>query len=187
MTSIAKTLGTAFLGFALAGTAAWAATVNVNFQNSAAVARNHTYTFDNLFTTNPKIEPRVAVAIDRGLQLRGWHETDNGDVVVTAVLAGYNDPQLYQNFYENLDNVAWNSVPIDSLGRSVEDAAPGTLIIDMYNRRTGQLIWRGTASDFLTGDTEKNNLRVDGLVSTMFKSIPFDDAPLSYSPWINPS
>jgi hypothetical protein len=187
MTSIARTLGVAILGTALAGTAAWGATVNVNFQNPAELARNHTYTFESLSTTNPMIEPRLAIAIDRELQLRGWHEAPKGDVVVTAVLAGYRDPQLYQDFYENLDNLAWNSAAVDPIGRSVEEAPAGTLIVDMYNRRTGQLIWRSTASDFLGANTNKNVIRVDNLVSRMFSQIPFDDAPQSYNPWINPS
>jgi hypothetical protein len=57
----------------------------------------------------------------------------------------------------------------------------------MYDRRTGQLIWRSTASDFLTANTDKNEIRVDSMVNAMFKPLPFDDAPLSYNRWINPS
>jgi hypothetical protein len=102
MKSIAKTLGVAMLGAALAGTAALAQDVHVDFKNSAEMNRIHTYTFGNLHTTNPMLEPRLAIAIDCNLQLNGWKEGSDGDVLVTAVLASYDDPQLYEDFYANL-------------------------------------------------------------------------------------
>jgi hypothetical protein len=55
----------------------------------------------------------------------------------------------------------------------------------MYDTRTGKLIWRSTAADFLTSNTGKNELRVDTAVDKMFHSLPWDDAPESYNHWIN--
>jgi len=143
MKSIAKMLGVGILGAALAGTAALAQDVNVDFKNTTEMNRIHSYTFGNLSTTNPMLEPRLAIAIDRNLQLNGWKESSDGDVVVTAVLANYSDPRLYEDFYSNIGNLNWNSVGIDPPGyglQSVNQVAPGTLIVDMYDKRTGELI-----------------------------------------------
>lgn len=188
MTSFTRTLGTVILGFAFAGTAALAQSVNVNFKDPAELTGYRTYTFQNLYTTNDLVEPRLASAIDRNLQMKGWHEVaQGGDVLVTAVLANNNDPDLYQRFYATLDNLSWNVVGIDPPGddaaASVEQAPGGTLIVDMYDSHTGQLIWRSTAGDFLTNRTGTNELRVDNVVDKMFRSLPWDDSPGNYTPW----
>lgn len=188
MKAIAKVLGIGILGATLAGTAALAQDVHVDYKNSAELNRIHTYTFANIFASNPMLEPRLAIAIDRNLQLNGWKEGSDGDVVVTAVLAGYNDPQLYENFYANLGNLNWNSVGIDPPGQGmvgVNQVAPGTLIVDMYDKRTGELIWRSTGGDFLTNNTDKDKLKIDDIVNKMFVTLPWDPPAVSYNPWIN--
>lgn len=186
MKSIAKVLGVGILGAALAATAALAQDVNVDYRNSAEMNRIHTYTYGNLSTTNPMLEPRLAIAIDRNLQLNGWKEGSNGDVVVTAVLASYIDPLLYEDFYANLDNLNWNSVGIDPPGyglQSVDQVAPGTLIVDMYDKRTGELIWRSTAGDFLSNHMDRDRLKIDDVVNKMFVTLPWDPPQVNKDAW----
>lgn len=187
MKALANKIAVAILGSALAGISGLAQNVNVNFQNPAQFTTNHTYTFENLYTTDAMVEPRLAAAIDRNLQTRGWQEVaQGGDVLVTAVLADNHDRGLYRNFYAGLNNLAWNAVGIEAPGDAptgVAHAPAGTLIIDMYNSRTGELIWRGTAADFLTGDTGSNELKVDDAVTRMFSGLTFEDAPGVYKPW----
>src|ERR1017187_10134040 len=140
MKSFTRTLAAAILGAALAGIPASAQNVNVNFQNAAQFTAYHTYTFKNLYTTDALVEPRLAIAIDRNLQMRGWQEVAQGpDVLVTAVLASNNDPGLYKSFYYALNNLAWNAVGVDAPGdapASVAYAPAGTLIVD--NQRAGR-------------------------------------------------
>ena len=190
MKPIAKMLGAGILGAALAGTAALAQDVHVDYKNAAEINQIHTYTFGNLSTTNPMLEPRLAIAIDRNLQLNGWKEGSDGDVVVTAVLASYNDPRLYLNFYSGFSNLNWSSVGIDPPGRgmvSVNQVASGTLIVDMYDKRTGELIWRSTGGDFLTNNTDRDKLMIDQVVNKMFVSMPWNPPAVGYNPWINMS
>jgi hypothetical protein len=188
MKSFTRTLAAAILGAALAGIPASAQNVNVNFQNAAQFTTYHTYTFKNLYTTDALVEPRLAIAIDRNLQMRGWQEVAQGaDVLVTAVLASNNDPGLYKSFYSGLNNLAWNAVGVDAPGdapASIAYAPAGTLIVDMYDSHSGHLIWRSTASDFLTRDTGSNVLKVDNAVTSMFGGLPFEDSPGNYIPWI---
>lgn len=188
MKSVAKMLGAGILGAALAGTAALAQDVHIDFRNAAEINRIHTYTFGSLSTTNPMLEPRLAIAIDRNLQLNGWKEGSDGDVVVNAVLASYNDAGRYEDFYSNLINLKWNSEGIDPSGQameSVDQVAPGTLIIDMYDKRTGELIWRSTGGDFLTGRTDRDKLKIDDIVNKMVVSMPWNPPAVGYNPWIN--
>jgi hypothetical protein len=144
MKSFMKTLAATILGAALVGMPASAQSVNVNFQNPAQFTTYHTYTFKNLYTTDAMVEPRLAIAIDRNLQMRGWQEVaQGGDVLVTAVLSSNDDPGLYKSFYFGLNHLAWNAVGVDAPGdapASVAFAPAGTLIVDMYDSHTGALI-----------------------------------------------
>ena len=178
MTSIKRMLGIAIIGAALTGAAALAQNVNVDIKSPSELTGYRSYSIEKMHATDPQIEPRLVAAIDRQLQLKGWHEVPKGgEVVVTAVLAGNDDPQQYSVFYGDLNNVNWN-VPADpAMNGSVTQAPVGTLILDMYDNRTGQLIWRSTATDFLTNNSEKNVLKVDSAINKMFDSLPWDDTP----------
>ena len=49
----------------------------------------------------------------------------------------------------------------------------GTLVVDIYDAKAKQLVWRGMASDTLSGtNSEKNNKIVDKAVQKMFKKYP---------------
>ena len=171
-------LGIAIVGAALTGTAAFAQNVNVDIKSPAELTGYRSYSIDKLHATDSLIEPRMLAAIDRQLQLKGWHEVPKGgDVEVTAVLAGNDDPQQYSTFYGSLNNVQWNVAAGSALPASVEQAPTGTLILDMYDSHTGQLIWRSTATDFLTNNSDRNQIKVDAAINKMFDSLPWDDTP----------
>ena len=178
MTSIKRMLGVAIVAAALTSTAAFSQNVSVNIKTPSELTGYRSYSIEKLHATDSLIEPRMLAAIDRQLTLKGWHEVPKGgDVLVTAVLASNNDPQQYFTFYNNLSNVAWNATADPGLPGSVAQAPAGTLILDMYDSRTGQLIWRSTATDFLGGNSDKNQLKVDSAINKMFDSLPWDDTP----------
>jgi hypothetical protein len=180
MKSLMKLLAaTLVLSAALTGTSALAQNANVSSQNPAELAGYHTYSFRNLYTTDAMVEPRLAGAIDRNLQIRGWKELpQDGEVLITAVLADNHDRRLYKSFYSTLDNLDWNVAAATEPGAipaSVTRAPAGTLIVDMYDSFTGALIWRGTAGDFLSANTGDNGLKVDDAVTHMLNGVPYED------------
>lgn len=48
----------------------------------------------------------------------------------------------------------------------------GTLILDMYDAQTKQLLWRGTSEDTLSDKPQKNENKLDKAVEKMFKNFP---------------
>ena len=48
----------------------------------------------------------------------------------------------------------------------------GTLVVDLYDAKTKQLIWRGSAEDTLSDKAEKNEKNLDKGVAKMFKKFP---------------
>jgi len=48
----------------------------------------------------------------------------------------------------------------------------GTLVVDLFDTKTKELIWRGNASDTLSNNSDKNIKNMDKEVEKMFKQFP---------------
>jgi len=48
----------------------------------------------------------------------------------------------------------------------------GTLVVDMLDANTKNLIWRGVASDTLSNNNDKNTKKLDKDVEKMFQHFP---------------
>ncbi|MFL6308174.1 MAG: DUF4136 domain-containing protein, partial [Candidatus Sulfotelmatobacter sp.] len=48
----------------------------------------------------------------------------------------------------------------------------GTLVVDISNAQTKQLLWRGTATDTLSDKPDKNSQKIAKAVAKMFKKYP---------------
>ena len=55
---------------------------------------------------------------------------------------------------------------------TTETYTVGTLVIDLFDSSTKQLIWRGSSSDTLSKNSNKNIKNLDKDVEKMFKNFP---------------
>jgi hypothetical protein len=55
---------------------------------------------------------------------------------------------------------------------SEQDYQEGTLVIDIYDAKTKQLLWRGSAGGTLSDKAAKNENKLDKAVAKMFKDFP---------------
>jgi hypothetical protein len=53
-----------------------------------------------------------------------------------------------------------------------QDYQAGTLVIAMYDAKTKQLLWRGTAEGTLSDKANKNENKLEKAVAKMFKNYP---------------
>ncbi len=54
------------------------------------------------------------------------------------------------------------------------DVAVGTLIVDLVDSDSGDLVWRGVGSGTLSTKPEKNEKKINKVASKMFKNFPPD-------------
>jgi len=54
----------------------------------------------------------------------------------------------------------------------VDSYEVGTLVVDMFDTYSKKLIWRGSASDVLTGKPDKDEKRLEKAVEKMFEHFP---------------
>jgi uncharacterized protein DUF4136 len=53
-----------------------------------------------------------------------------------------------------------------------QDYKDGILVVDLFDAKTKQVIWRGSAEDMLSNNAEKNEKNLDKGVAKMFKDFP---------------
>jgi hypothetical protein len=116
---------------------------------------------------NPLAEKRIHDFVEQQLALRGFTKSDNPDVYMATILTTKEHQEIYANgFYGGY----WYGGPLYA---TVETTLTGTLIVDMYDAKTKQLVWRGTRTDNISSKPSKNTERADEAITKMFAKYPY--------------
>jgi hypothetical protein len=156
---------------ALALTAgAFAQDVKTDYDHHANFSQYHTYYWSKVKTSDPLWESRIQEAVDHELQSKGWQRVENdGDVALTAVGSSHNQRE-YQTFYDGMGGWRWGG--FGETTTQVENYQVGSLVVDLYDARNKQLIWRGVATDSLSSKPEKNEKKLEKSIDKMFEHFP---------------
>lgn len=160
MKTIAKTLAAALFAIAMAGAPILAQTITIDYDHTVNFLELRTYTWTRVYATDPNVEARITLAINRSMSGRYMTEVaKSGDVTITAFEATKNKDEI-TSFYSQLGDIAWQR-PWGSGGflnaqAGLEDVPMGTLIIDMYDIKTHKLLWRGTDTLSASDAASKN-------------------------------
>jgi hypothetical protein len=65
-----------------------------------------------------------------------------------------------------------NTAPEAKSTTTEQDYKVGTLVVDLYDAKTKQLIWRGSAEDTLSDKATKNEKNLEKGVAKMFQLFP---------------
>jgi hypothetical protein len=132
---------------------------------------------------NPLLKQRVVAAVEGQLLGKGWRivaETDADVVLVGNVSA--REEQSIEAFY---DDSAWRDWGwrgyADASGglRRIElrNYQVGTLVLDMFDARTKQAIWRATAEGTVPTSEARREKDAMSAVTRMFEDFPPPDPP----------
>jgi hypothetical protein len=165
---------------ALAGCAS-TPTVHTDYDPSVQFGNFHTYTWlQKPEGRSPLVEQRVVAQIDAHLAGRGWRQVAaDGDVGLAAHVITQQQ-QSVDTFYSG---PAWGGYGWGRWGgpgmatTTVRNYEVGTLILDMFDMKTRQAIWRGTASGTVPSSPDAVNTKALAGVDQMFASFPPGSAP----------
>ncbi len=144
--------------------------IRTDFDHHVNFSQYKTYSWGKVETPDPLWNDRVKEAVDQELRKKGWTEVpSDGDVTIVAVGTTREKPTL-RTFYDGFDGWMWSGFA--DATTYVENYTVGTLIIDMFDSKTKRLIWRGTASDVVSGKPEKDDKKLKQAVSKMFDHFP---------------
>jgi hypothetical protein len=149
---------------------ALAADIRTDYDHHADFTKYKTYSWAKVDTPDPLWNDRVKEAVDRALTAKGWSQVPSGgDVSLVAAGTTREKPTL-KTFYDGFDGWLWGGFA--DATTYIEDYTVGTLVVDMFDTNNKRLLWRGSASDVLSGKPEKDEKKLEKAVSKMFEHFP---------------
>lgn len=155
-------------------TPALAQHVQTDFDHQANFSQYKTYSWQAIKPENSLWDSRIKSAVDAQLAAKGWSRVDTDGAVAIVAVKTSRTQRTLNTFYDGFGG-GWRWRGFGGFGESTtteNDYKEGTLIIDLYDAKTKQLIWRGSVEDMISDKAEKNEKNLDKGVAKMFKSFP---------------
>ena len=150
--------------------------VKTDYDRSANFAQYKTYSWEKVKTKDALDVDRIKSAVNAALAAKGWNQVESGgDVSIIAVEMTQKE-QTLNTFYDGFGGGwGWRRFGGGGFGEATtttDTYKVGTVVIDLFDTKTKQLIWRGSASDTLSSNSDKNIKNLDKGVDKMFKNFP---------------
>jgi hypothetical protein len=150
--------------------------VKTDYDRSANFAQYKTYSWEHVKTKDPLFVDRIKNAVNIALAAKGWTQVESGgDVSIVAIQMTSNQETL-NTFYNGFGGGwGWRRFGGGGFGEATtttETYTVGTLVVDLFDAKTKRLLWRGSSSDTLSNNSDKNIKNLDKGVEKMFKQFP---------------
>jgi hypothetical protein len=124
---------------------------------------------------DPLMDERIVNAINAELTSKEWTlVTEGGDVSVAAHVATKTEHTL-ETFYSGFGG-GWRwhywGEGMGIATAHVDTYLVGTLVVNLFESNTKQLIWRGWATDALPDDPKKETKKLSKEIEKLFKNFP---------------
>jgi len=159
---------------------AFAQKVQTDFDHQANFSQYKTYSWQEIKPANSLWDARIKNAVDAQLAAKGWTQVPSGGDVAVVAIKTTQTQRTLQTFYNGFGGGwGWRRFGGGGFGDATtteQDYKEGTLVIDLYDAKIKQLIWRGSGEDTLSDNAGKNEKNLDKGVVKMFKAFPPDSA-----------
>jgi uncharacterized protein DUF4136 len=155
-----------------------------DYDKAEDVSRYHTYfMLKGTASGSDVLDQDIVADIEGALIDAGWLEVPPADAEA-VVLAHVSTDAMHSEaaYFKGWGGWNWHLANSVSATPAVEDYKPGTLVVDIFDARTKQLIWRGFAADALLKGPDTHAHRPQHAVADMFKQFPFPQMPLAAGP-----
>jgi hypothetical protein len=126
-------------------------------------------------TTNPLMKQRLMDEINSTLAAKGLQlVTSNADLAI-ASHAATKEQHTLNTFYDGFGGGwGWRRFGggLGSATTTENTYEVGTLVVDIFDAKTKEAIWRGTSTKTISDNPEKNAKSLHGAIAKMFKNFP---------------
>jgi len=151
-------------------TVAFAAQVSSDYDHSVNFGGYKTYSWTKVEAANSIWNARVKEAVNKELAAKGLTEVPSGGDVSLAAVETTRTEQQLNTYYNGFGGRRFGG--FGDATTTVNKYRVGTLVVDMFDAGSKNLIWRASASDTLSGNPEKNTKNLDKGVQKMFSHFP---------------
>ena len=169
--------------FLFAGKAS-AQQVKTDYDRSANFGQYHTYTWERVKTQDPLFVDRIKNSVNAALAAKGWTQQNSGGDISIIAIEMTHDEQTLNTFYDGFGGGwGWRGFGGGGFGgfggggfgestTTADTYKVGTLVVDLFDTKTKQLVWRGSSSDTISNNSNKNIQNLNKGVEKLFRQFP---------------
>ena len=153
--------------------------VKTDYDRSANFAQYKTFSWEHVKTQDQLDVDRIKSAVSAALTAKGWTQVDSGGDISIIAIQMTHDQQTLNTFYDGFGGGwGWRRFGGGGFGgfgdatTTTETYQVGTIVVDLFDAKTKQLVWRGTTSDTLSNNSNKNIENLNKGVEKLFKKFP---------------
>jgi len=122
-------------------------------------------------------ERRALEEMDQEISSKGWKKVDEGQANIIVLLHGATQTKrtastMYTGGMGGYGYRGYGGMGMGSSSTVVNEYTVGTLVVDMFDAKTKNLVFRGIAEDELSDNPEKNKKKLEKASTKMFKEFP---------------
>jgi hypothetical protein len=154
--------------------ASFAEQVKTDYDHNANFEQYKTYSWEKVQTKDPLMVDRIKDAVNAALSAKGWTQVESGGDVSVVAMEITQNQQTLNTFYDGLGG-GWRWRGFGGFGEATtttDTYQVGTLVVDLFDAKAKNLIWRGSSSDTLSNNADKNTKNLDKEVKKMFAHFP---------------
>jgi hypothetical protein len=149
--------------------------VKTDYDRNANFGQYKTYSWEQVKTKDALDVDRIKAAVNAALAAKGWTQVESGGDVSIIAVEMTQDKQTLNTFYDGFGGGwGWRRFGggLGEATTTTETYKVGTLVVDLFDTKTKQLIWRGSSSETLSNNSDKNIKNLDKGAEKMFKHFP---------------
>ena len=151
--------------------------INSDYAREADFSKYKTFQFKEtdvtIADTQPLAHQRLVEGIERELEGKGLQKSNNPDVYVTYHGEDKEGMSLDTTHFGYGYGPGWYwGGGMGTTTTQVRTYTVGTLIVDIWDAKAKQLVWRGIASDTLSDNPQKNQQLAAKALAKMFEKYP---------------
>ena len=151
--------------------ASFAQQVKTDYDHSANFGQYKTYSWERVQTKDPLLVDRIKDAVNTALTAKGWTQVDSGGDVSIVAMEITQNRQTLNTFYDGFGG-GRRFGGFGDATTTTDTYKVGDLVVDLLDAKTKNLIWRGSSSDTLSNNPDKNTKNLDKGVQKMFVHFP---------------
>jgi Domain of unknown function (DUF4136) len=168
---VRRTIFFSIATFFVLAAAAFAQHVKTDYDHGANFGQYKTYSWEKVQTRDPLLVDRIKDAVNTALAAKGWTQVDSGGDVSIVAMEITQQKQTLNTFYDGFGG-GWRFGGFGDATTTTENYKVGDLVVDLFDTKTKNLVWRGSSSDTLSKNADKNTKNLDKGVKKMFEHFP---------------
>jgi hypothetical protein len=151
--------------------ASFAQQVKTDYDRAAHFSQYKTFSWEKVQTPDPLWVDRIKAAVDAALAAKGWTQVESGgDISIVAIEI----KQTLNTFYDDFGG-GRRGRGFGGFGEATTTSdtyTVGTLVVDLFDAKTKNLVWRGVSSGMLSNKSNKNIEKLNRGVQKLFQHFP---------------